>query len=135
MNKYLEEAKAMLKSINGLAEGASDEKIVNNKDAFPWWNGNGVFYKKDLILRFADSVYRILQDHTSQNDWTPDVAVSLYVEISLEEWPIWKQPAGAHDAYALNAKCSHNGLHWISDYDGNIWEPGVFGWHNPVDGE
>ena len=35
MNKYLEEAKAMLKSINGLAEGQTDEKIVNNKDAFP----------------------------------------------------------------------------------------------------
>ena len=135
MNKYLEEAKNMLESIYGLAADASDEKIFNNKDAFPWWNGNGVFYKKDLILRFADSVYKTLQDHTSQNDWTPDIAVSLYVEISLEEWPIWKQPAGAHDAYALNAKCSHNGLHWISDYDGNIWEPGVFGWHNPVVGE
>lgn len=127
-NPYLEEAKAIRKSIYGLAEGQTDEKIISNKDAFPWWNGNSVFYKAGLILKFADSVYRVLQDHTTQNDWTPDIAVSLYVEISLEEWPEWVQPTGSQDAYAKDAKTSHNGDHWISDYDDNVWEPGVFGW-------
>ena len=46
-----------------------------------------------------------------------------------EEWPEWQQPQGAHDAYAAGRKVSHNGKHWINTYgDGNIWEPGVFGW-------
>ena len=128
MNKYLEEAKAIRKSIYGLAEGQTDEKIVNNKDAFPWWNGNSIFYKAGLILKFADSVYRVLQDHTTQNDWAPDITPALFTKISLEEWPEWVQPTGAQDAYAKNAKTSHNGDHWISDYDDNVWEPGVFGW-------
>ena len=128
MNKYLEEAKNMLKSIYGLADGQSNEKIVNNKSAFPWWNGNGVKYVVDDIVRYNDKVYRVILAHTSQSNWTPDVAVSLFVEISLEEFPEWKQPAGAHDAYKLGAKCSHKGKHWICTYDNNIYEPGVYGW-------
>lgn len=128
MNKYLEEAKNMLKSIYGLADGQTNEKIIDNKSAFPWWNGNGVKYITGDILQYNDKVYRVILAHTSQSDWTPDVAVSLFVEISLEEFPEWKQPAGAHDAYKLGAKCSHNGKHWICTYDNNIYEPGVYGW-------
>lgn len=127
-NPYMKEAEAIRASINGLAEGATDEKIVDNKAAFPWWNGNGVTYVTDNILRYNDSVYRVLQNHISQNDWTPDVAVSLYVEISVEEFPEWKQPQGAHDAYKIGKKVSHNGKHWINTYDNNTYEPGVYGW-------
>ena len=42
--------------------------------------------------------------------------------------PAWSQPLGAHDAYAAGAKVSHNGQHWTSDINGNVWEPGVYGW-------
>ena len=48
--------------------------------------------------------------------------------VSLEEWPAWVQPTGAHDAYAKGAKVSHNDKHWISEVDDNTWEPGVYGW-------
>ena len=39
-----------------------------------------------------------------------------------------KQPTGAQDAYAKGAKVSHNGKHWVSTADNNVWEPGVYGW-------
>ena len=42
--------------------------------------------------------------------------------------PEWSQPLGAHDAYSKGAKVSHNGKHWISDLDANVWEPGQYGW-------
>lgn len=35
-----------------------------------------------MRLRYGDKLYKVLQDHTSQADWTPDTAVSLYVEVS-----------------------------------------------------
>ena len=38
------------------------------------------------------------------------------------------QPVGAHDAYSKDAKVSHNGKHWTSTVDSNVWEPGVYGW-------
>ena len=87
-------------------------------------------YIKDQIRRYNGGLYRCLSDHTSQDDWTPDAAPSLWVAISdpAEEWPKWGQPVGAHDAYNAGAKVSHDGKHWISDTDGNVWEPGVYGW-------
>ena len=45
-----------------------------------------------------------------------------------EEWPEWSQPVGAHDAYNAGDKVSHNGKHWTSAMDGNVWEPGTYGW-------
>lgn len=45
-----------------------------------------------------------------------------------EEWPEWSQPVGAHDAYAAGDKVSHNDKKWKSTCDGNVWEPGVYGW-------
>ena len=81
------------------------------------WQANGTLYK-------------CVQDHTSQAEWTPDEASSLWAGTSdpTEEWPAWRPPVGAHDTYSLGAKVSHNGKHWISSVDNNVWEPGVYGW-------
>ena len=70
------------------------------------------------------------QGHTTQADWTPDTAASLWSVAAdpTEEWPAWSQPVGAHDAYAKGDKVSHNGKHWTSSVDSNVWEPGVYGW-------
>ena len=47
--------------------------------------------------------------------------------------PAWVQPTGAHDAYALGAKVTHNGKTWESTVDANVWEPaGVSGWREVV---
>ena len=78
--------------------------------------------------RYNDLLYRCVQAHTSQADWTPPAVPALWVRTSTEEWPEWIQPTGAHDAYAKGDKVTHNGQHWVSDLDGNIWEPGVYGW-------
>lgn len=103
------------------------------------WDPNGIAYigknkatesSPANIVRYQDRLYRCLQSHTSQADWNPTAAVSLWVEIAnpAEEWPEWKQPTGAHDAYEQGAKVSHNGKKWTSDIAANVWEPGVYGW-------
>ena len=77
------------------------------------------------IRRYNGALYKCVQDHTSQAEWTPDTASSLWAGTSdpAEEWPAWSQPVGAHDAYSSGAKVSHNGKHWISSVDNNVWEP------------
>lgn len=87
-------------------------------------------YKTGNLRRYNGRLYKCIGDHTSQADWAPDVAVSLWVPTSdpAEEWPAWSQPVGAHDAYNTGDKVSHNGKHWTSDVDSNVWEPGVYGW-------
>lgn len=101
------------------------------KEVYPEWNPKSFPYFAGERVSYDGSYYRCIQNHTSQADWTPDTAVSLWVSISdpSEEYPEWKQPAGAHDAYNRGDKVSHNDKHWISDIDANVYEPGVYGWN------
>lgn len=107
-----------------------DDEIAEQGTAlFPMWH-SGKAYEAGERVRHNDLLYKCLQAHTSQDDWAPDVAVSLWTRVADpgEEWPEWVQPTGGHDAYAAGAKVSHNSKHWTSDIDANIWEPGVYGW-------
>ena len=114
-----------------LAEVGSIDAVTASEhtELFSPW-AYPVAYKTGNIRAHGGKLYRCLQDHTSQETWTPDAAPSLWVGISdpAEEWPAWSQPVGSTDAYAKGAKVQHNGKHWTSDVDNNVWEPGVYGW-------
>ena len=110
------------KFIEQMSENATDEEALDNILAFPKWEV-GKAYTKDERIRYEDVLYKVLQNHTSQADWTPDIAVSLYVRVSIEEFPEWVQPQGAHDAYNKGDKVSHNEKHWESLIDANVYEP------------
>lgn len=114
-----------------LAESGSIDDVTASEQAtlFSEWVP-GVKYAVGQLRRYGDTLYRCVQEHTSQEGWDPDKAASLWSATSdpAEEWPEWSQPIGAHDAYSAGAKVSHDGKHWTSDLDGNVWEPGVSGW-------
>jgi hypothetical protein len=114
-----------------LAESGSIDDVTASEQAtlFSEWVP-GVKYAVGQLRRYGDTLYRCVQEHTSQEGWEPDKAASLWSATSdpAEEWPEWSQPIGAHDAYSAGAKVSHDGKHWTSDLDGNVWEPGVSGW-------
>ena len=114
-----------------LAEsGAIDEvTATEHTDVFSPW-AEGMKYVAGNLRTYGDKLYKCVQNHTSQADWTPDVTPALWVLAGdpAEEWPAWSQPVGAHDAYNKGDKCSHNEKHWISDVDSNVWEPSVYGW-------
>jgi hypothetical protein len=115
-------ARKFRRFIELMSENATDEEALDNILAFPKWEV-GKEYVKDERIRYGEVLYKVLQNHTSQADWTPDVAVSLYVRVSIEEWPEWVQPTGAHDAYNMGDKVSHNEKHWESLIDANVYEP------------
>ena len=116
-----------------LAESGSIDDVTagEHADVFAMWEVD-IAYVVGNIRRYSDGkLYRCLQAHTSQADWEPDAAASLWVNVSdpAEEWPEWSQPVGAHDAYAMGDKVSHGGKHWTSTAAANVWEPGVYGWN------
>ena len=89
----------------------------------------GVAYAVGDRRKYEGLLYRCVQAHTSQADWTPDTAASLWVRVGEPgEIPEWVQPTGAHDAYAKGDKVRHGGKVWTSDIDANTYEPGVYGW-------
>lgn len=112
-----------------------DVTVSEHAELFASW-AYPIAYKKDQIRLYTDGkLYRCLSDHTSQADWTPDTAVSLWVAISdpAIEFPDWSQPVGAHDAYSLGEKVTHNKQKWVSDVANNVWEPGVYGWSEYIE--
>ena len=128
MNRYMKKAEEIRKAINKFAENQTDETLIDNKAAFALWSGNGLEVKAGEIYLFNDELYRVVQDHTTQNDWTPDITPALYTKISVEEFPQWVQPTGAHDAYKKGDKVTYDNKHWISTADNNVWQPGGYGW-------
>lgn len=125
-------ARQLRKIIERLAETLPDTEALENGELFPVWKLKE--YVTGERVRYNDILYKCLQNHTAQSDWTPDTAVSLWVRIDdpSVEWPEWVQPQGATDAYPLGAKVSHLEKHWVSEYDNNVWEPSVFGWREEV---
>ena len=115
-----------------LAEAGSIDEVTagEHTEMFSPWE-NSVGYTAGQLRSYKNKLYKCLQAHPSQADWTPDAAASLWVSVSdpAETWPDWSQPVGAHDAYAMGDKVSHNGKHWTSTADANVWEPGVYGWN------
>lgn len=94
----------------------------------PWMTGTA--YTTGDKRRYAEHVYKCVQGHTSQADWTPDKTPALWVRCSEPgvEFPEWVQPTGAHDAYMTGDKVTYQEKHYISEVDNNIWQPGVYGW-------
>lgn len=107
-----------------------DTDALNGMELFDWWKPNE-YYEMGDRRRYGDKLYKCNQAHTSQEIYPPDIVPALWSEISdpSVEWPDWKQPKGAHDAYEKGAKVSHNNKHWISEIDANTYEPGVYGWN------
>lgn len=116
------------KAIVQASESLTDEVATAVPELFERWE-SGTEYKTGDRRTYNGILYKCLLDHISQDDWTPDVAVSLWVRTSAEEWPEWIQPTGATDAYNTGDKVRHNEKKWVSQLDGNVWEPGVYGWN------
>ena len=130
-------AKQLRRALQLWAATLTDEStMMEIADIYPKWDGNSRSYKVGDIFSYgvnADGetqLYSVLQAHTSQSDWTPDTASSLYKKVGFTDSGvnIWTQPLGATDAYNKGDEVSHNGQIWTSDIDGNVWEPGVYGW-------
>lgn len=77
-------------------------------------------------------LYKAVQAHTSQYNWTPDATPALYDAIGLDDsgYPVWSQPTGAHDAYNKGDIVNYNGTLYLSLIDGNIYSPDGYpaGW-------
>lgn len=125
----LEEAKAIIDALVTLRNSATDEQALKASALYQKWKV-GTDYRKDERVLYNDILYKVLTDHTSQADWTPDAAPSLFAKVLIPDKnviPEWEQPESTNP-YSKGDKVTHNGKTWQSTIDGNVWEPGVYGW-------
>ena len=120
-------AKLLRQLIESLAIAFDDETALTGVELFPVWTVGKAYAVSDRA-QYNGALYKCVQAHTSQADWTPDVTPALWVVVSIDEYPEWVQPTGAHDAYKTGDKVSYNGKHYICTADANVYAPGVYGW-------
>lgn len=126
-----EKARRLRPLIEKAAASLDDEDALNAVELFPAWETD-TSYVLDVRVRYEDKLYKCVQAHTSQENWTPDLTPALWTEVAKPgEIPVWKQPTGVQDAYMIGDKVHHpnsEGPVYISTVDNNVWEPGVYGW-------
>lgn len=125
------EAIIFRRKIEQASAWTDDADALEMVELFPKW----AFPKAYIVgerVQHNGLLYKCVQAHTSQADWSPDITPALWVRVSVEEWPEWIQPQGSADAYMAGNKVAHNGKRWVSSIDNNVWEPGVYGWSEAV---
>ena len=123
----IDKAKAYRAIIEKTSQTLDDETALDVIDLFPTWT-YGFAYEPEVRVRYKDVLYRCVQGHISQSDWTPDKTPALWTVVSLDEWPAWVQPAGQHDSYMTGDKVSYKNKHWECQSDYNVYAPDVWGW-------
>lgn len=131
---YIAMARKLRQMIVELAANYSDEEAVEVPFAYPKWKSD-TLYSVGERIRYGEKLYRVLQEHTSQNDWTPDAAASLFAEIlpgqegSDEEIGEWTQPDSTNP-YMKGDKVRFEGKVYESLIDNNVWSPAAYpaGW-------
>lgn len=129
--KPQERARQLRPIIEKAAESLPDEDALEAVELFPVW-ATDTAYTADERVQYGEKLYRCVQSHTSQADWTPDATPALWTEVTKPgEIPVWKQPTGAQDAYMTGDKVHYpdeGDPVYVSAVDNNVWQPGVYGW-------
>lgn len=136
MNR-LQIAEQFRKALQMFAATLTDEAALEVATIYDAWEVGKAYTVGQFLVYGKNSVgdpqlYRVVQDHTSQADWTPDKTASLYSAVGLDDsgHPVWSQPSGAHDAYNIGDIVNYNGTLYKSLIDGNVYSPDSYpaGW-------
>lgn len=85
MKDVVRRARVLRPAIEKLAEeNLSDNEALESIELFKIWNGNGHQYRTGDRFQYEDKLYKVRQDHTSQENWTPDITAALYEEVAEE---------------------------------------------------
>ena len=106
------------------------EELAALANAYPAWQA-GEAVAVDDLRSYGDMLWKATQAHTTQADWQPDVAVSLWVRTAPPDViPEWRQPLGGHDAYPVGYQVTLAGDLYVNERPANVSQPGTFdsGW-------
>ena len=136
MNR-LQAAEQFRRALQMFAAGLDEEKALEVATIYDPWAVGKAYSPGEFVTYGENSVgdpqlYKVVQAHTSQADWTPDVAAALFTAIGLDAagYPVWSQPTGAQDAYNKGDIVDYHGKLYQSLMDGNVYAPEVYpaGW-------
>lgn len=129
--KSLQEATELRQEINSITSTMTDEEAIERPILFSSWMPSKNYTTRERV-RYGGRIFKVLQAHTSQDDWTPSRAPSLFAEVLTSEDgepQEWVQPSSTNP-YLTGDKVIYNGLVYQSLIDNNVWSPADYpeGW-------
>lgn len=127
--------RGIIEIYKGKSGGLSDDVATSAYGLFPEFDSGGHTYADGERVSHRGVLYTCIQPHTSQPDWAPDVAHSLWAktldyggsESDVQEVPEWVQPESTNP-YPKGARVKKDGKVWESLVDNNnVWVPGAIG--------
>ena len=128
----IELARKLRPYIEKAALSLDDADALEAKELYPQWSEDIVTYEVGQRVRYEGILYKVLQKHTSQPNWTPTNAPSLFAKVLIpdpEVIPDWEQPDSTNP-YMRGDKVRFEGKVYESVIDNNIWSPTSYpaGW-------
>ena len=114
------------------SEVTDDAKALAIQEFYDDWEV-GVKYEVGTYIRYEEVLYKVITAHTSQSDWTPTSASSLFAKVLTdptgETINEWVQPDSTN-AYMTGDKVIFEGKTYESVIDNNVWSPSAYpaGW-------
>lgn len=125
------------RALQMFAQTLTDEQAIEVAAVFPPYEVGKTYKQGEFITYDTNAVgdpqlYKVVQEHTSQEEWKPSDTPSLYEPIGLNDagYPVWSKPSGAHDAYNKGDIVDFDGKLYKSLIDGNVYSPDEYpsGW-------
>lgn len=137
MANIIEKAKELRATIETLAQNLDDKNALENVELFPIWNPDSKEYEKNQKIKYNNVLYKVLQNHISQSDWSPAAAPSLFAQVivSQDGTPLpWVQPDSTNP-YSKGDKVIFNDKIYESLIDNNVWSPADYpmGWQEIIE--
>ena len=114
------------------SEVTDDAKALAIQEFYDDWEV-GVKYEVGTYIRYEGVLYKVITAHTSQSDWTPTSASSLFAKVLIdptgETINEWVQPDSTNP-YMAGDKVRFNGKTYESVINNNVWSPSAYpaGW-------
>ena len=117
---------AVKKMLSSSVMDLSDEEALSVAALYPTWISKvGEQVNTGERYWYDGKLYKVIQTHTVQEDWIPDVSASLFTEVTIEEWPEYVTPSSANP-YMTGDKVTFNGVHYICKMDNCVWSPSEY---------
>ena len=133
MNDFEQIMAAIMKlAVKQARQVQDDAEALSLQILYKQWNKQvGKELQVGEYVNHNDVLYKVLQQHTVQDNWAPDVSPSLFAKVLVDPTGDtvldWEQPDSTN-AYMKGDKVKHNGVIYESEVNNNVWEPGVYGW-------
>lgn len=121
---------AVMMLVRSQAPSLSDEQALELDAMYPEYDATAKYGKGDIV-RDAGRLYRAVNNVNASPTHPADDGVNWRLMDEPDEDGVfpWRQPYVKKDYYRKGDTVTHDGSTWVSDVNKNVWEPGVYGWH------